>query len=424
MYKLLYQSFSRLYIPFILFLVLLFPLSVLAVDENAMLSAMLGKGYASIATGYDQQLAEAPGVVTVITAKDIQKMGATTLEQVIATVPGIHITTARGIRSVYASRGITSGNNSDFLVKIDNIPIRDLVFGGRPIAFSMLVRNISRIEIVRGPGSVIHGSDAIGGIMNIITKTGKELINDPAKGGGWQSTMYGGSFDTIGGSLQYGGASSDYQYAFSFQAETTKGNDRTIKRDAQTVIDEQFNASASNAPGSINQEKTQSHLHLDVQYKEKLRLRLGHRSFNTESGVGASFALSPKDSFINHWFNVDADYLGEITPSITTETNIAYQISTQDVDSQHLPVGSPLIPNGMLETTNYFNHQLISQTKATINTFTDHRLQIGGGLIANFLTSIKHQQDFIIVDSPLSASPVPISTNRLVETKTLRPDPV
>jgi iron complex outermembrane receptor protein len=393
-------------------------------NEEQLLNTLLGSTYASIATGYGQQLADAPGLVNVITAQDIQRMGATSLEQVLATVPGIHVTTARGFRTVYASRGITSENNSDFLIKIDDVPVRDLALGGRPIVYSMLVRNISRIEIVRGPGSVVHGSDAIGGIMNIITKTGKELITDPANGSGGEATLYGGSFSTYGGALLYGGHTEDFEYALSFQAETTNGNNRRVKRDAQTILDEQFLTSASNAPGRINQDKTQTHFHLDLGYKQKLKFRLGFRKFiDFGSGIGTGGSLVPKESLNNEWANFDIDYHGKIGSSIDTETNFIYQFSTQDAELHALPVGSSLIPNGMTQIIDYTNQQVIGKTKATITSFEAHKIQIGTGLIMNFLTNLRHKQNFILTETPLSPSPIPVSLPGLVQTKTLFEDP-
>jgi outer membrane receptor for ferrienterochelin and colicin len=86
----------------------------------------------SLATGYRQPVAKAPAVATVITAEKIETIGARTLEQVLETVPGLHVSTAHGISDVYVVRGIFSENNAQVLVMINNIPISDVVNGGRP----------------------------------------------------------------------------------------------------------------------------------------------------------------------------------------------------------------------------------------------------------------------------------------------------
>ncbi len=407
------------------FMPLMFLCSVQANDgnEEQLLDALLGHNYASIASGYKQQIADSPGVVTVITADDIQKMGATSMSQVLNTIPGVHVSTARGLRTIFAVRGIYSENNSEFLIKIDDVPVRDPVLSSRPVTFSMPVKNISRIEVVRGPGSVIHGSDAISGIVNVITKTGSELINDPADGSGSHATASIGSFDTFGGSLVTGGKSEDLEYSLSVQAETTNGSNRIVRRDAQTVIDNQFMTVASNAPGSINQEKTQIHMHLDLGYQDKLRIRLGVRAFeDVGTGIGASNALAPNDSISDRLINADIEYQGALGSLISTKSTLSYQTIFTDFDVHHLPKGSSLIPNGMREVADYIEHQMIAQSMAIYSGLNHHKIQAGGGTIVGFLTNINHKQDYIVQNTPLGS--IPVSLPSLTNTKLVADDPL
>ena len=69
-----------------------------------------------IATGYARPLADSPSVVSVITADDIKKMGAITIEEVLETVPGFHISSANGFVPAYVIRGIFSPLSSHVLV--------------------------------------------------------------------------------------------------------------------------------------------------------------------------------------------------------------------------------------------------------------------------------------------------------------------
>ena len=131
-----------------------------------------------IATGYARPLAESPSVVTVITADDIKKMGAVSIEEVLETVPGFHVSSANGFVPAYVIRGIFSPLSSHVLVMQDGIPVNDPSNSGKLFSYTHLTKNISKIEIIRGPGSALYGADAFAGVINIITKRGQEI-------GGW-----------------------------------------------------------------------------------------------------------------------------------------------------------------------------------------------------------------------------------------------
>ena len=111
----------------------------------------------SLATGTTQSIATAPAVATVITAEEIERLGATTLAEVLATVPGLHVSTERAVSDIFVIRGFFHPFNVQVLVLINGIPVNDVVNGGRPQAWSMPVHDIARIEVIRGPGSALYG---------------------------------------------------------------------------------------------------------------------------------------------------------------------------------------------------------------------------------------------------------------------------
>ncbi|MEQ1547007.1 TonB-dependent receptor plug domain-containing protein, partial [Methyloglobulus sp.] len=131
----------------------------------------------SIATGHPIPQKLSPSVTSVLTSKDIEKIGARRLEDVLEYLPGIHVSSARAgnTNNVIGFRGIYSEANTQVLVLINGIPQRNTFIGGKPFAWTMPVKNISHIEVIRGPGSMLYGGDATTGVINIILKTGKEL---------------------------------------------------------------------------------------------------------------------------------------------------------------------------------------------------------------------------------------------------------
>lgn len=109
----------------------------------------------------------------------------------------------------------------------------------------MPVENISRIEVIRGPGSAIYGADAFAGTINIITKNSTEID-------GLEIGASAGSFDEYRGWIQYGGSKASWDMAFSAQVLDTYGQHENVNSDFQTTLDNLTGTSASLAPGNIN----------------------------------------------------------------------------------------------------------------------------------------------------------------------------
>lgn len=125
------------------------------------------------ASGYAQNVKDAPATITVITADEIRQRSYTDITDVLINVPGVHIQ-GGGVEQSIMIRGM-SADYTLFLV--DGRPQQDnQAFGlngaqaGTPINFLPPLDSIERIEVVRGPASSLYGSDAIGGVINIITK--------------------------------------------------------------------------------------------------------------------------------------------------------------------------------------------------------------------------------------------------------------
>ena len=183
----------------------------IADTEEAELSAFkydLGNVIVS-ATKTETYQAEIGSSTTVITSEDIKKSGKRTVEAVLRDVSGLTVMqsgTLGGQTSVYL-RGAKPGQT---LVMIDGVEVNDPISVDRSFDFAHLVTdNIERIEIVRGPQSTLYGSDAMAGVINIITKKG---AGKPKVEGYFE----GGSHNTFRESFGFSGASMDkIDYSFS-----------------------------------------------------------------------------------------------------------------------------------------------------------------------------------------------------------------
>lgn len=202
----------------------------------------------SLATGSPKSSRLAPAAATVITAADIERMGATTLDEVLETVPGLHVAPSPTtlFSSIYSIRGIHTGFNPQVLMMYDSASLQFPNTGARIFLFKMPVAAISRVEIVRGPGSALHGADALAGTINIIPKNGEEID-------GVGTGVRYGSFDAFDAWAQGGGQLLGWEAALTFEYQMSNGDDgREIESDFQTIFDGLMGTDASQAPGSLN----------------------------------------------------------------------------------------------------------------------------------------------------------------------------
>jgi outer membrane receptor protein involved in Fe transport len=117
---------------------------------------------------------DAPGIVTVVTAAEIKTFGATDIKDVLLRIPSLYIfdsSTFSG-SGVNMRAGASQHINNHVLYLIDGRPLRESQNGGLHTDINLLlpVNSLERIEIIRGPGSVLYGSNAFNGTINFITK--------------------------------------------------------------------------------------------------------------------------------------------------------------------------------------------------------------------------------------------------------------
>ena len=146
--------------------------------------------------------------VTVITADDIARNQWRTLPEALATVPGVQVTQSGGPGDTAAV--FIRGNNANHTkVVIDGIEANDPSTPNDAFDFGqVLISDVARIEVLRGPQSGLYGSDAIGGVILIETKKGQ---GDPKLTG----TLEGGSFGTFNQNAGLSGSTERFNYAFN-----------------------------------------------------------------------------------------------------------------------------------------------------------------------------------------------------------------
>jgi outer membrane receptor for ferrienterochelin and colicins len=147
-----------------------------------------------------EKLSEAPAVVSVLTAEDVKMYGYRTLAEALRSVRGTYVTCDRaysylGIRGF----GLPTDYNNRVLFLVDGHRVNDPVYDGALFGneFILDVDTIERVEVVRGPGSSLYGSNAFFGVVNVLTRKGRSLD-------GVEVSASAGSFGAYKGRVSYG----------------------------------------------------------------------------------------------------------------------------------------------------------------------------------------------------------------------------
>lgn len=148
------------------------------------------------ATKTVQKVGDSPSAITVIDEKTIRLSGATTIPELLRLVPGVNVTEINQSEYDVGMRGFNQIESNKLLVMVDGRPIYQDIYGNVDWdEIPLLISQIKRIEVVRGPGSALYGANAFDGVINIITKTPLEMVDPEAPAtvrvaAGQQSSLY------------------------------------------------------------------------------------------------------------------------------------------------------------------------------------------------------------------------------------------
>ena len=376
-------------------------------EEDELALVYGDKTSVSIATGSVQSLRRAPAVASVITAADIAAMGATDLDQVLETVPGMHVNrSANNYAPLYVMRGIATQFGPQLLVLQDGVPITTIftgnkgnLWGGYP------VEHIARIEIIRGPGSALYGADAYAGVINIITKNASDI-------GRTEAGVQTGSFATRDGWVQHGGHLGGLEVAAFVRVGKSAGFDSVIAADAQTRNDGLAGTHASLAPGQVNVGYDAVDANLALSYG-KWRLRAGYKLRDKlGTGAGISSALDPVGQQKSERIT---STLAWADPQFGADWSVGASISTMQyvqltpVDYQLFPPGlqfpTGAFPNGMIGGPDTWERQVRASAYATYLGLAGHQMRLGLGHDDLNLYRTRETRNFTYTSSGL---PVPL----------------
>ena len=125
----------------------------------------------SIASRREESAWQAPAVATVVTREEIWERGVKTLSQALEMTPGFYMA-----QKEWGSESYLRGIPNSVLFLYDTVPLgSDVTKSLQPLDYELSLVSVKRIEVIRGPGSVLWGPDAFAGIVNVVPMTGKDL---------------------------------------------------------------------------------------------------------------------------------------------------------------------------------------------------------------------------------------------------------
>ncbi|MCF4167637.1 TonB-dependent receptor [Zavarzinia compransoris] len=289
-------------------------------------------------------LTEVGSTVTVLTGEMLEAKQIRRVSDALKLVPGVSVTrtgTTGGLTGV----SIRGAETNQTLVMIDGVVVNDPAADSSVDFAHILTADIERIEVLRGPQSALYGSDAVGGVVNIVTKrgTGKPSVSLSAEGG---------SRGTAAGSFSFNAGGEQYSILAGVAGGVTSGFSSASEARGATERDG-YNSGTAYLKASFD---PLPELGFDLVARATEFRREGDEGFGIEPGTGISITLDDpaggegRQSFLRgqtrfslldgHWTHrlgisradSDVDYYGDIaggTPTFTTRgTTTRYDYQT------------------------------------------------------------------------------------------------
>jgi iron complex outermembrane receptor protein len=144
-----------------------------------------------------------PAAVSVVTRDDIRRSGVTTLVDALRLVPGVQVARIDSNKWAVGVRGFASSLTRSVLVMIDGRSVYTPLFAGTYWEMQdVLLEDVERIEVIRGPGGSLWGANAVNGVINVITRSSRETR-------GAYATVGAGTQERAQIGVRYGGASGE-----------------------------------------------------------------------------------------------------------------------------------------------------------------------------------------------------------------------
>ncbi|GLH72092.1 hypothetical protein GETHLI_05940 [Geothrix limicola] len=304
-----------------------------------------------------QRPIDAPGVVGAVSRDQITDYGWTSLNDVLGNQPGFSPSQDFDRRTISA-RGVFEGwNNNHLLVLVDGIPMNDNIYG---TAYTWEVTPLfmaKNLEVMRGPGSALYGSNAVAGVVSINTVKAEDI-----KQGGQARLRFG---DRATRSLDFmtGGSAELFTYVASYSTMATNGNEyATLDGSGRTL-----------SSGGLSSFNTRDHRDNDYFFAkveglyglEGLSLQFHQQRWSFDTGYGWLFQIPDVPESMNEQRQIIVLRYGLETGDLTQEYSLRYQTHAIDWNTRYYPAGTVYAP-GLTEILKTSADELFFRAQATL----------------------------------------------------------
>ncbi|MBN2371680.1 MAG: TonB-dependent receptor [Vicinamibacteria bacterium] len=261
----------------------------------------------------EQSLDVAPGAISVLTSADIANLGCRSLEQLLDLLPGFDLLSDSLGRARLIARGMPTGGmggvSENIVVMINGHRLNEAISGGATsLNFGIPVNHIKKLEVLRGPATLLYGGGALAAVVNVVTE-------DPGEYTGIKIGSGLGSYWTNQQSLKLGNSLREIDVWASFALGSSSGSQVIIPADAQSLADRRGialgQAAISHAPFPVNDDYST----LDALYRIAYRgIKIDWRAHQQRTGgyVGYANSFGRDDSLFSKQMSFDTTYSREI----------------------------------------------------------------------------------------------------------------
>lgn len=277
-----------------------------------------------------QALSDSPAAIFVISNEDIKRSGVTSVPEALRMAPGIDVVRINANKWGISSRGFNGGFANKLLVLLDGRSVYTSAFSGVYWdAQDLMLEDVERIEVIRGPGATLWGANAVNGVINIISKHAADTQGTLLSAGG-------GSLETGFGALRYGQKIGDETfvrtYAKGFQRERFGDNN------ADDSWNRQQGGFRLDSRPSAHDELTVIGNLYRATLRQNLNLPIASAPFISNRNDTLDSAGWNLTSRLRHTFSATSEYSLQLYYDHTQRQEIIadQHLDTLDVDFQHL----------------------------------------------------------------------------------------
>lgn len=272
------------------------------------------------ATRYSSDISNVPQSVTIISSDEIKKSPAKSIGELINTTTGINLESYGGAGS-QQNIGIRGSTNAQVLILIDGKRLNNSISGGYDLSsLPVTLENIDRIEILRGESSALYSSNAMAGVINIITKQ----VNKHSTTLG----LSGGSFNTLKGYIATQDKSDNTAYSVSYSNESSDGYRQNSKLNNNI-----YNATVKYGLAPLqNIEMSLNHINKTIQVPGSLTFPTTNGlQNNNNTNIGLKYHNTPIS-----WLNITAVYThgNNVMHYADSFSNDIHQLLANDLEAQ------------------------------------------------------------------------------------------